>query len=237
MTAAAHLEPTPVASAEDHADAYLAALNPQQRAAVEFGVGGEGPPRPLLVIAGAGSGKTDTLAHRVAHLVRHGADPQRMLLLTFSRGRPTEMDAPRRPHPGPGPRHAATTDARPRSRGRARSTASARACSACYAERIGLHASFTIHDRGDAEDLLAVVRHDLGLSATRNRFPTKATCLADLLARRQQRGAAPRGAEGRVSLVRAVGRRAERRSSGPTSPRSRRRTSSTTTTCSCTGRR
>src|SRR5437667_284139 len=47
-----------------------------------------------------------------------------------------------------------------------------------YAECIGLHASFTIHDRGDAEDLLAIVRHDLGLSATKNRFPHQATCLA-----------------------------------------------------------
>jgi DNA helicase-2/ATP-dependent DNA helicase PcrA len=47
-----------------------------------------------------------------------------------------------------------------------------------YAERIGLHASFTIHDRGDAEDLLAIVRHELGLSITKKRFPAKATCLA-----------------------------------------------------------
>ena len=48
--------------------------------------------RPLLVIAGAGSGKTNTLAHRVANLVRHGADPQRMLLLTFSRRAAQEME-------------------------------------------------------------------------------------------------------------------------------------------------
>src|SRR5260221_6139095 len=47
-----------------------------------------------------------------------------------------------------------------------------------YAERIGLHVSFTIHDRTDSEDLLAMVRHELGLSATKSRFPTKATCLA-----------------------------------------------------------
>src|SRR6185503_13760745 len=47
-----------------------------------------------------------------------------------------------------------------------------------YAECIGLHASFTIHDRGDSEDLLALVRHDLGLSVTSRRFPHKATCLA-----------------------------------------------------------
>jgi len=47
-----------------------------------------------------------------------------------------------------------------------------------YAERIGLKDSFTIHDRGDSEDLFAIVRHQLGLSETKNRFPTKQTCLA-----------------------------------------------------------
>ncbi|MGZ5842152.1 MAG: UvrD-helicase domain-containing protein, partial [Xanthobacteraceae bacterium] len=55
--------------------AYLEKLNPDQRAAVEHGVGAGADTRPLLVIAGAGSGKTDTLAHRVAHLVMTGTDP------------------------------------------------------------------------------------------------------------------------------------------------------------------
>ena len=74
----------------------LADLNPAQRAAVEFGVApagqGGGEDGPLLVIAGAGSGKTNTLAHRVAHLILNGADPQRMLLLTFSRRAALEME-------------------------------------------------------------------------------------------------------------------------------------------------
>ena len=61
-----------------------ASLNPEQRAAVEHDVGAP-MPRPLLVVAGAGSGKTNTLAHRVARLIQSGADPQRILLLTFSR--------------------------------------------------------------------------------------------------------------------------------------------------------
>ena len=61
------------------APAYLDKLNPEQRQAVEH-LGG-----PLLVIAGAGSGKTNTLAHRVAHLIVNGADPRRILLMTFSR--------------------------------------------------------------------------------------------------------------------------------------------------------
>lgn len=55
---------------------YLAALNPEQRAAVEHGDGTVAA--PLLVIAGAGSGKTNTLAHRVAHLIVSGADPRRI---------------------------------------------------------------------------------------------------------------------------------------------------------------
>jgi ATP-dependent DNA helicase UvrD/PcrA len=66
---------------------YLATLNPEQRRAVEHGVIAVGAniAGPLLIIAGAGSGKTNTLAHRVAHLIVHGADPSRILLLTFSR--------------------------------------------------------------------------------------------------------------------------------------------------------
>jgi DNA helicase-2/ATP-dependent DNA helicase PcrA len=73
--------------------AYLDALNPEQRRAVEHGVsdlsGASGG--PLLVIAGAGSGKTNTLAHRVAHLILNGADPRRILLMTFSRRAAAEM--------------------------------------------------------------------------------------------------------------------------------------------------
>ena len=70
---------------------YLDKLNPDQRRAVEHGVA-DGDARPLLIIAGAGSGKTDTLAHRVAHLVMTGADPHRILLLTFSRRAAAEME-------------------------------------------------------------------------------------------------------------------------------------------------
>jgi DNA helicase-2/ATP-dependent DNA helicase PcrA len=65
---------------------YLDTLNPEQRRAVEHGVTVDGYiGAPLLVIAGAGSGKTNTLAHRVAHLIVSGADPRRILLMTFSR--------------------------------------------------------------------------------------------------------------------------------------------------------
>src|SRR4051812_28074063 len=43
------------------------------------------PPGPLVIIAGAGTGKTQTLAHRVAHLIKEGSDPGRIVLLTFTR--------------------------------------------------------------------------------------------------------------------------------------------------------
>src|SRR6266478_2203169 len=73
---------------------YLNALNSAQRSAVEHGVENRGAniAAPLLVIAGAGSGKTNTLGHRVAHLIVHGADPRRILLLTFSRRAASEME-------------------------------------------------------------------------------------------------------------------------------------------------
>ena len=63
----------------------LAELNEQQRAAAGHADG------PLLIIAGAGTGKTATLAHRVAWLVSRGTDPGRILLLTFTRRAAAEM--------------------------------------------------------------------------------------------------------------------------------------------------
>ena len=73
--------------------AYLESLNCDQRRAVEHGVREKNaaPGAPLLVIAGAGSGKTNTLAHRVAHLIVNGADPRQILLITFSRRAAAEM--------------------------------------------------------------------------------------------------------------------------------------------------
>ena len=68
---------------------YLSSLNERQRLAVEHGSGKVA--RPLLIIAGAGSGKTNTLAHRVVHLIVNGADPRRILLMTFSRRAAVEM--------------------------------------------------------------------------------------------------------------------------------------------------
>ncbi|HEY2970349.1 MAG TPA: ATP-dependent helicase [Casimicrobiaceae bacterium] len=160
------------------ADDYLDVLNAEQRRAVEHECDeSRSDSRPLLIIAGAGSGKTNTLAYRVAHLVARGADPQRVLLLTFSRRAAAEMERRtgqilHRVLALPG----ATQPAALPWSGTFHSVG-ARLLRE-YAERIGLCDSFTIHDRSDAEDSLAIVRHELGFSATRNRFPGKATCLS-----------------------------------------------------------
>lgn len=141
------------------------ALNPEQLAAVEHGCGSPGEQcGPLLIIAGAGSGKTNTLAHRVAHLLAQGADPGKILLLTFSRRAADEMSRRVR---------------RILTRNEAARPWLAQAAIAWagtfhaigarllreYAGRIGLDPAFTIHDREDSADLLNLVRHDCGFSA------------------------------------------------------------------------
>ncbi|ESR24503.1 ATP-dependent helicase [Lutibaculum baratangense] len=155
---------------------YLDGLNDAQRLAVEHGTQGGGCP-PLLVIAGAGSGKTNTLAHRVAHLVATGADPRRILLMTFSRRAAAEMTS-----------RAGRILARALGEsGRAMAEAlqwsgtfhamSARLLRE-YAPEIGLDPAFTILDREDSADLMALVRGELGLGKTEKRFPMKGTCLS-----------------------------------------------------------
>ena len=157
---------------------YLEGLNPAQRRAVEHGVrphGTLGP--PLLVIAGAGSGKTNTLAHRVAHLIVNHVDPRRILLMTFSRRAATEMvGRVERIARKVGGNHASLlTDALTWA-GTFHSIG-ARLLRQ-YAERIGLDPAFTIHDREDSADLMNLVRHEQGFSRTERRFPAKGTCLA-----------------------------------------------------------
>lgn len=162
----------------DAQQTYLDTLNPQQRRAVEHGVAREGTVgAPLLVIAGAGSGKTNTLAHRVAHLIVNGADPRRLLLMTFSRRAAAEMTrrVERIARKVLGDRAALMTDAL--NWAGTFHGIGARLLRE-YSERIGLDPAFTIHDREDSADLINLVRHDLGLSRTESRFPTKGTCLA-----------------------------------------------------------
>jgi DNA helicase-2/ATP-dependent DNA helicase PcrA len=151
-------------------------LNERQREAARFGEA------PLLIIAGAGTGKTSTLAHRVAHLVLQGLAPERILLLTFTRRAALEMtrraqrvvaeafanennsQAPALRLPWSGTFHAIANKLIRRNAG-----------------RVGLDESFSVLDRGDAADLIDVARHELGFTkvdAASKRFPKKDTCLA-----------------------------------------------------------
>jgi DNA helicase-2/ATP-dependent DNA helicase PcrA len=166
----------PAAAVSPATDDPFASLNPAQRAAVDHDIG-VAAPRPLLVVAGAGSGKTSTLAHRVARLILGGADPQRILLLTFSRRAASEMT-----------QRAGNVLHRIMGKGGAQPVTTlpwagtfhsigARLLRE-FAGRIGLDESFTIHDRGDSEDLMGLVRHEIGLSQTQKRFPLKGTCLS-----------------------------------------------------------
>ena len=156
-------------------------LNEAQLRAVRHGGGAAAAP-PLLVIAGAGSGKTSTLAHRVAHLVQGGVDPQRLLLLTFSRRAAAELErrvARVLQAQLGGPRGAMSGDRPPVFEWAGTFHAvGARILREC-AEQVGLAPNFTIHDRGDSEDLMGLVRHEqLATDPVQSRFPGAATCLA-----------------------------------------------------------
>ena len=156
---------------------YLANLNPEQRCAAQYGGPNYLDAGPLLIIAGAGSGKTNTLAHRVANLIVNGIDPRRILLLTFSRRAATEMirRVERITASALGQNAGVMTGALTWSG--TFHAVGARLLRE-HAHQIGLSPSFTIHDREDSSDLLNLVRHDLGYSKTDKRFPAKGTCLS-----------------------------------------------------------
>ena len=148
---------------------WLNALNPAQVEAVTHKDG------PLLVVAGAGTGKTRTLAYRVAHLVSRGTSPDRILLLTFTRRAAEEML-----------RRAAMAVSDQMISTRVWGGtfhAMANRLLRLYGKSAGLPSDFTIMDRADSEDLLNVVRNDLGLARTGKRFPRKGTCM-DIYSRR-----------------------------------------------------
>ena len=153
---------------------YLARLNPEQRAAALHGDGAVAG--PLLILAGAGTGKTDTLVHHLAHLVASGADPRRILLMTFSRRAAAEMTRRARAlaAEAAGLRAALLADGLPWA-------GTFHAVGARLlrdrAPALGLDPDFTIHDREDSADLMNLARQRLGLAATERRFPAKATCL------------------------------------------------------------
>jgi DNA helicase-2/ATP-dependent DNA helicase PcrA len=141
-------------------DRWLAELNEQQRQAVTHGDG------PLLVIAGAGTGKTKTLACRVAHLIANGVAAERILLLTFTRRAAAEMigrarhitDRPDAASVWGGTFHAM-----------------ANRILRIYHAAVGLPDDFTIMDQSDGADLMNVLRTDMGLGKGDRRFPRKET--------------------------------------------------------------
>ena len=154
---------------------YLADLNPQQRRAVEYGISGQhaAGKKPLLVLAGAGTGKTKVLVHRVAHLLANGVPSHRILLLTFTCRAANEMigrvetitsivfGARRMKVSWAGTFHSMGLRLLKR-----------------YAKQIGLKPSFTIIDELDAADLIDLVRQHLNLSDRKTSFPRKDECLA-----------------------------------------------------------
>jgi DNA helicase II / ATP-dependent DNA helicase PcrA len=163
--------------------AHLDKLNAPQRKAVTHG---EPLPDkgyasgPVLIVAGAGTGKTETLAYRVAHLVIHGVDPARILLLTFTRRAAGEMR--RRAHE-------ITKQALNEALGGVSQQISQRLTWAGtfhaigsrllrhYAAHLQLDPHFTVIDRADSADLMDSLRQELGFAAKEQRFPRKETCL------------------------------------------------------------
>ncbi|MCX8072853.1 MAG: ATP-dependent helicase [Candidatus Binatia bacterium] len=136
---------------------YESALNPAQLEAVTTLRG------PLLVVAGAGTGKTRTLVYRVARLVEHGVPPQQILLLTFTRKAAEEMLQ----------RAAFLLDGRCRAVQGGTFHAFGNAVLREYGNVIGLSPHFTILDQGDMEDVIQRVRSELGLDRSKVRFPRK----------------------------------------------------------------
>lgn len=151
--------------AQQEASALLATLNPAQRAAAVHGSD------PLLIPAGAGTGKTLALAHRVAYLVAGGIPPDQILLLTFTRRAAGEML--RRVE---GLLAGRSTRARSRIWSGTFHSVAARLLRS-HAAAVRLSPDFTIMDRADAEDLMGLVRAELGLHRQDRRFPLKGTCL------------------------------------------------------------
>ena len=162
---------------------HLEKLNGPQRKAVTFG---EALPEkkgfksgPLLIVAGAGTGKTDTLAHRVAHLALNGVDPGRILMLTFTRRAATEMR--RRAHEIV---KQAANDAFGGGQAIQQRLTWAGTFHSIgnrllrhYARHLKLDPQFTVLDRADSADVLDGLRQELGLAAKEQRFPRKETCL------------------------------------------------------------
>ena len=134
-------------------------LNEAQRAAATHGDG------PLLIVAGAGTGKTRTLVHRVAHLLERGVAAERILLLTFTRRAAQEMLG----------RAERLVGSRSRSVHGGTFHGTAHRLLRRFGPEAGIPADFTILDQGDAADLMQLSRAALGLADKKKRFPKKET--------------------------------------------------------------
>ncbi len=187
------------------------ALNPSQRRGATFGTPAKDKgiaAGPLLILAGAGTGKTNTLAHRTAHLVLNGVDPARILMLTFTRRAAQEMIR----------RSQKIVSEVLAERGKLgdRSVQSRLLWSGTFhsvgnrilrsfAKHLGLAPNFTVLDRSDAADFMDVIRHELGFSGKEKRFPRKDTCLAIYSYRVNTRLSLKQTHRGAISLGERVG--------------------------------
>ncbi|MEO7043202.1 MAG: ATP-dependent helicase [Gemmatimonadaceae bacterium] len=138
---------------------FSAELNADQLAAATHGDG------PLLIVAGAGSGKTRTLVYRVAHLVDRGVRPERILLLTFTRRAAHEMLSRAERLIGSASRNVQGGTFH----------ATAHRLLRRFGPAAGLPRDFSIMDQGDSADLMQISRAALGLGAGAKRFPKKET--------------------------------------------------------------
>ena len=156
---------------EDFRIRYEAALNPSQLEAVTHTEG------PLLVIAGAGSGKTRALTYRAAYLVEKGISPASILLLTFTRKASQEMLR----------RAAQLLDDRCAKIAGGTFHSFANAMLRRYASHIGLDPAFGILDRTDSESLIGILRKELQPATQQRSFPRKQT-LANIFSRAVNKG-------------------------------------------------
>jgi len=163
----------------------FSSLNAPQKRAATFGealADGKGVRAgPLLVVAGAGTGKTSTIAHRVAYLVMHGVDPARILLLTFTRRAAAEMR--RRAHDIMRQALDDTLGSKAQAMLQRLSWAGTfhsigNRLLRHYGRHLKLEPGFSVIDRGDSADLFDNLRQELGLTEQYQRFPRKDTCLA-----------------------------------------------------------
>jgi len=159
MTVEPRLYPARERTIADPARDLFAELNHEQAAAATHGDG------PLLIIAGAGTGKTRTLVYRVAHLLERGVSPERILLLTFTRRAAQEMLG----------RAERLVGSVSRSVQGGTFHATGHRLLRQFGPEAGLARDFSIMDQGDAEDLIQLARGNLGFGRQEKRFPKKET--------------------------------------------------------------